>query len=326
MENTILLDLIQKNNAYAVYTASAFVTKRTLEIDRTIPLLIYNISHALCASVKTKLISLYGENKTVSIIDNGNTVLNISLEKINSFDEVLISGSSFINRSRHSFGDMLEVMRQLRDPDGCPWDKAQTHESIRQNLLEEAYELAEAIDLHDGNKMLEESGDVLLQPVFHALISEASNEFTVDDMLSALVHKLITRHTHIFGKNKAANAEEALIFWEKAKTAEKGTTLTSQKARSIPATLPALMRAEKLIHICNKINILSQITSSERPKPDIVDTDSSDTSSMYARKLFDLLTLAVQHNIDMEHSLNALIDNYCDKIYEWENAESDKTE
>jgi tetrapyrrole methylase family protein/MazG family protein len=119
---------------------------------------------------------------------------------------------------------LLWLMARLRSPEGCPWDREQTHLSIRKNLEEECGELLEAIDAGDDAMMCEELGDVLLQVVFHACIAEEEGRFTIGDVLETLCNKLITRHPHVFGEATAQNTEEALMFWKSAKNAEKTAT------------------------------------------------------------------------------------------------------
>jgi tetrapyrrole methylase family protein/MazG family protein len=111
-------------------------------------------------------------------------------------------------------------MARLRSPEGCPWDREQTHLSIRRNLEEECGELLEAIDSGQDAAMREELGDVLLQVVFHARIAEEENRFDIGDVLNGLCEKLIKRHPHVFGEEKAQNSEEALRFWNQAKATQ----------------------------------------------------------------------------------------------------------
>ena len=136
-------------------------------------------------------------------------------------------------------------MERLTAPDGCPWDRAQTHESIRTNLLEEAYEAVDAIDKGDTDNLIEELGDCLLQVVFHCDMATREGEFTLGEVIDALVYKLVSRHTHIFGQNKATDAESALGFWEKAKAKEKSYTSLSEQLERFPDSFPSTMRAGK---------------------------------------------------------------------------------
>ncbi len=158
----------------------------------------------------------------------------------------------FISQEKFTFSDLIEIIECLRAPDGCPWDREQTPSSIRTNIIEEAYELTEAIDLNDDEKMCEECGDVLLQGVFCAVMRAEAGGFTVDDVINGLCKKLVGRHTHIFGKDKAKNGDEALAFWEKAKAKEKHYTSIEDKLASVPKTFTALQRANKVQKIVKK--------------------------------------------------------------------------
>ena len=117
---------------------------------------------------------------------------------------------------------LLEIMARLRSAAGCPWDREQTHDSIKKNLLEEAYEAIDAIDSEDPAKICDELGDVLMQVVFHAQMATEQGSFDFDDVLSGICRKLISRHTHIFAGDSSGTASEVLGLWEKNKKKEKG--------------------------------------------------------------------------------------------------------
>lgn len=158
----------------------------------------------------------------------------------------------FTVKDRYDFADLLLVMKRLTAPDGCPWDKEQTHDSIRTNMIEEAYEAVDAITRRDIPNMREELGDVLLQVVFHCDMAERNGEFTLSDVIDELVKKLVFRHPHVFGEVKANDAAEALTSWESAKAVEKNySTLAEQLAR-IPSGFPALLKCQKLYKKCKK--------------------------------------------------------------------------
>ena len=140
---------------------------------------------------------------------------------------------------------LLEVIRILRDPEnGCPWDKVQTHASIRKNFLEETCEVLEAIDADDADMLCEELGDVLMQVAFHAAIEEERGRFTFEDVCRAVCEKLVFRHPNIFAASAAENA--GINGWDALKNKEKGRTTLADELATVPATLPALMRAQKL--------------------------------------------------------------------------------
>ena len=134
---------------------------------------------------------------------------------------------NFQYKSHYDLQDLLEVMRVLRGPGGCPWDREQTHESIRRNLLEEAYEAADAIDSADLSALQEELGDVLMQVVFHAQIETEKGGFTLDDVADGVCKKLIYRHPHVFGTVQAEDSDTVLTNWEVLKRAEKGQASTA---------------------------------------------------------------------------------------------------
>lgn len=153
---------------------------------------------------------------------------------------------NFVRKPQYGYEDLLEIIRLLRSEDGCPWDKAQTHQSIRRGLLEEAYEAAEAIDNDDPVLLKEELGDVLMQVVFHADIESDAGRFTIDDMCDGVVKKLLFRHPHVFGSQREDSPESVLVSWDKLKRQEKGQKTVADSMDSVARSLPGLWRAEKL--------------------------------------------------------------------------------
>lgn len=152
----------------------------------------------------------------------------------------------FLQKDKYAIQDLLAIMRLLRSPAGCPWDKQQTHASIRKNLIEETYEAAEAIDTGDTALLCEELGDVLLQVVFHTEMERERGTFDFDAVCDGICKKLIHRHPHIFGDAIAETPAEVLRNWEDIKKREKNHTTQTAVLQSVPRTLPALMRSEKV--------------------------------------------------------------------------------
>ena len=141
--------------------------------------------------------------------------------------------------------DLVEIIRILRDEkDGCPWDKVQTHQSIRKNFLEETCEALEAIDADDAGMLREELGDVLMQVAFHAVLEEEQGRSTFSDICREVCEKLVYRHPHVFASSAARGA--GIHGWDALKNKEKGRRTLADELDSVPATLPALMRAQKL--------------------------------------------------------------------------------
>ncbi len=149
-------------------------------------------------------------------------------------------------KDTYTFDDLRTIMVILRSEAGCPWDREQTHRSIRQNFIEETYEVVEAIDTEDPKLLCEELGDVLLQVIFHARMEEEAGRFDIDDVAHDICAKLIHRHPHIFGTVQADTTDQVLANWEAIKADEKARVTVSDKLRAIPPMLPALMRAEKV--------------------------------------------------------------------------------
>lgn len=152
----------------------------------------------------------------------------------------------FSLRERYNVNDLVAVMEFLRSEQGCPWDREQTHSSIRKNVIEEAYEVADAIDRNDPASLCEELGDLLLQVVFQAQMSREEGKFDFDDVADGICKKLVLRHPHIFGDVKANGADEVLDIWEEVKKKEKGYSAASQTLSAVPASFPALMRSQKV--------------------------------------------------------------------------------
>ena len=234
--------------SYTYFIADEFVKREFNSFELNADNVIAEITAENFGAVIEKALRVYGGNAECEA-DGVKT----RLEEVREGTKTIkVFGAPFVKRDKYTFGDLVEIIRRLRDPDGCPWDRAQTHESIRSNAIEEAYELAEAVDMKDKAKTEEESGDVMLQGLFHAAIAEDEGLFSPDDIVNALCAKLSFRHTHIFGDKKAADPDEARKNWEAAKAVEKGYTSLKDKIDSVPVTFGALMRANKVQKIIKK--------------------------------------------------------------------------
>ena len=152
----------------------------------------------------------------------------------------------FQYKETYTISDLLVIMKLLRAPDGCPWDRVQTHESIRQNFIEETYEVVEAIDKADYDLMREELGDVLMQVIFHSVMEEEAGRFTFDDVCDEVCKKLIIRHPHVFGNVNAETPDEVLRNWDAIKMQTKSQKKVADSVDDVAKSLPALMRAQKV--------------------------------------------------------------------------------
>ena len=150
-------------------------------------------------------------------------------------------------KDRYDINDLVDLVTVLRDKDrGCPWDKVQTHSSIKKDLLEEVYEVMEGIDCDSPKMMREELGDVLLQVIFHVVLEEEQGHFVLGDVITELCQKLIIRHPHVFGDVNADTVDKVLTNWDSIKKETKGQESYTDTLKSVPKNFPALMRAQKL--------------------------------------------------------------------------------
>ncbi len=154
--------------------------------------------------------------------------------------------ADFQFKDRYDIYDLVEIMKMLRAPGGCPWDAEQTHESIKKNLIEETYEVIEAINKNDKELLCEELGDTLMQVVFHAQMESEAGVFDFSTVSDGVCKKLIERHPHVFGEVTISGVDDVLTNWDAIKRKTKGQKSTTESMLSVPRELPALMRATKL--------------------------------------------------------------------------------
>lgn len=206
--------------------------------------------------------------------------------------------------------ELIEVVAKLRAPDGCPWDREQTHTSLRPNMLEEAYEAVDAIDENDMAHLREELGDVLLQILLHSQIASESNEFTLDDVAKELKEKLIHRHPHVFGTAKINNADDVLKTWDKLKSEEK--TERKSAMDGLSRSQAALISAQKISKRAVKTGfewpneeslydcVMSEI---EEFKEAEIEKDKNHMEEEMGDILFAIVNLARWNKIDAEQAL-----------------------
>ena len=206
--------------------------------------------------------------------------------------------------------ELIDVVAKLRAPDGCPWDREQTHTSLRPNMLEEAYEAVDAIDENDMAHLREELGDVLLQVLLHSQIASESNEFTLDDVAKELKEKLIHRHPHVFGTAKINNADEVLKTWDKLKSEEKIERKSAMDGLS--RSQAALISAQKISKRAVKTGfewpneeslyecVMSEI---EEFKEAEIEKDKNHMEEEMGDILFAIVNLARWNKIDAEQAL-----------------------
>ena len=163
----------------------------------------------------------------------------------------MIEGFKF--KDKYGAYDLVEIMRILRTPEGCPWDREQDHQSIKKNFIEETYEVVEAINKDDKDLLCEELGDVMMQVVFHAQMEKEKGNFDFDDVCDGVCKKLIVRHPHVFANDSAETSDDVLVKWDEIKQKTKNQKTQTSAMNSIPRELPALMRAEKVQKKAKKV-------------------------------------------------------------------------
>ena len=214
------------------------------------------------------------------------------------------------------FDRLVRTIWRLRQPDGCPWDKAQTHRSITKNMVEEAYEAVDAIVADDVEHMREEFGDVLEQVLLHSQISSDDGEFTIDDVCAELNEKLVRRHPHVFGDVQASTADSALDSWDEVKRQEREAKGQAGEEPglldSVPVSLPALMQAQKISKRAAKAgfewdsveSVWAQVAE-ERAEFEREERGSEAAAAEFGDILFALVNVARQEGIDAEEALVA---------------------
>ncbi len=246
------------------------------------------------------------------------------MEKIMTVDE---KKEYLLAKKRYTFEDLVLLVEVLRSEKGCPWDREQTHKSIRKDFIEETYEVIEAIDTDDPVLMREELGDVLLQIVFHACIAKEEETFEVSDVTNDICVKLIHRHPHVFGDVLADTSEKVLSNWEKIKSDEKERRTVTDKLRAIPPMLPALMRAEKVgkkakcFDFGNAEEVLSKVHEEISEFEEAYrDNDMDSMQEEMGDILLTLTSLCRKTAIDPEIALNSATNKFIDRFEMVENS------
>ncbi len=211
---------------------------------------------------------------------------------------------------------LVGVMARLRDPQGgCPWDLQQTHETLKKYVIEEAYEVVEAVDLGSPEKLCEELGDLVLQTVFHAQLAAEAGDFTIDDVTRVITEKLIRRHPHVFGDAQVDDAEHVLRNWEQIKRAEPGSQGRESILDGIPPALPALMRAAEVSKRVVKVGfewpnaeqVLDKVQEEiGELRAEIARGDTARAADELGDLLFTLVNLARKLKVDPEEALRRM--------------------
>lgn len=229
----------------------------------------------------------------------------------------------FKQKENYDIYDLIKIMELLRSENGCPWDREQNHQSIRSNVIEEAYEVADAIDSGSKEMLVEELGDLLLQVVFHARMDEEAGGFNFDDVCDGICKKLVYRHPHVFGDIDADTSDQVLKNWDALKKKEKKQESFTDTLNSVPKAFPALMRSQKVqkraaragFDFDNKSDVYDKIAE-EMVELSDADTlnDGKKIFEEYGDLLFSVVNLARFLNIDAEEALAASTDKFISRF------------
>lgn len=295
--------------------------------------IVYDIDGFIQADrVKQTLSFLFGEETECSFI-RGDSVKKIKIYEIDRQKEydyscaVAVQEAEFLKKDRYDYADLEEIIRILRKPDGCPWDRVQTNESIRKNLIEEAYELVDAIERDDDDGIEEETGDVLLQAAFQSVLKEEQSVFSGGDAITRVVKKLIFRHSHIFGNDRAGDEQSALSVWEKNKNVEKSMTNFSQQLEAVPKNFPACMRAQKVQKRAAKsgMDFLSAVSAADKLGEEVaellnalVNGKENEVLDEAGDVLFSAINCCRLAGVDCEEALRLSVDKFIKRFSECE--------
>ncbi len=282
----------------------------------------------VASEVQLKLQTVF-DNDTVVIFGSGKKAKQIALcdlckQRYDYQTCAYILPKNLVDRQVFDYNDCVEIMSVLRGENGCPWDKEQTHKSIIKNVIEEAYELADALEKEDVPHIIEELGDLLMQVIFHLDIAKDDMEFEPNDVYTGLCRKLIDRHPHVFGEVIANNSTESLDVWEQQKKKEHKIHNTSQNLLDVPRGMSALMRCQKVVSRAAKggYDFENSHQIVEKVKEELAEflTASPEEKAMEGGDLiFAVVTLLQYQKVDAETSIMLSTEKFVRRVVECEN-------
>lgn len=312
-------------------------------LDKRIGTVITQVYNPLIASeVKLKLLEQYNDETEIFYvraagIEGQESIRKIPLYELDMQEDIDYLTSIYIPKdldNKKDFNDLLEIVEILRGENGCPWDREQTHKSLEKALIEESYEVIDAIDRDDDNGLVEELGDVLLQVVFHASIGKDDGYFDINEIISGICHKMISRHPHVFGKSDNINtSKDVLVKWDELKKEEKGYDTLWEEMTGITKGLPSLLRAHKVQNKAKKAgfdfeDIISAIDKLKEEIQEVIDVYNMKNMDKIKDEVGDLLFSCVNVarllNIDEELALNSTIDKFIKRFSYIEKSIKDK--
>lgn len=298
-------------------------------LDKRIGTIVTQVYNQLIASeVKLKLLEQYNDETEIYYVRAAGIKGQESIRKIPLFELDMQEDIDYLTsiyipkdlKNKKDFNNLLEIIEILRGEYGCPWDREQTHKSLEKALVEESYEVIDAIEQEDDNSLIEELGDVLLQVVFHASIGKEDGYFDISDIIEAICNKMISRHPHVFkNSSELDSSEEVLVKWDELKKKEKGYNSITEEMKGITKGLPALLRAHKVQEKAKKVgfdfnDISFAMNKVKEELKEIIDVYNTENVEKIKEEVGDLLFSCVNVarflKVDEEIALNSTIDKF----------------
>ena len=287
-------------------------------------------SRELASEVKLKLMECYPDETRCLVLMGDGSVARAplyDLDRLKGYDHrccaLIPAQRDLMQLERFGFDELVQIMRILQGPGGCPWDREQTHESLRTCMLEETYEAIDAINQGDTDHLYDELGDILMQVVMQAEIGRRHGEFDISDSITAICDKMIQRHTHIFGADSAGDADEVLDLWTRNKMKERGQQTYAEVLREVGHSLPALLRGRKLIDKAARAGVMqadAHIIARDAAERIELAAGSDDAERALGEALLMLCALARVKRVDPEIALNEAADRFVERFAALEEA------
>ncbi|KGM96052.1 nucleoside triphosphate pyrophosphohydrolase [Clostridium botulinum] len=331
-----MMESLKLDPVNGVKVIDAFDIKNQI-LDKRVGTVITQVYNKFIASeVKLALLEYYRDDMDIYFVraagvEGLESIRRIHLYELDRQEDIDYLTSIYIPRNINvatDFQDLLDIMEQLRGENGCPWDKEQDHNSLKRSLIEECYEVIDAIEKEDDENLVEELGDILLQVVFHAQIGKEEGYFNINDIIRAICDKLIKRHPHVFGNLGISDATDVLKNWDEIKHKEKGFVTYTDELKHISKCLPALIRAEKIQKKAAKVgfdwdNIEPALNKVLEEYEEVKDVYKSHNKEKIIEEVGDLIFSVVNVarflDIDPENALNYTIDKFISRFYYIEN-------
>lgn len=324
----VMMESLKIDPIEGLKIVDAFDIKNQI-LDKRIGTIVTQVYNKLIASeVKLRLLECYNDETEIFYvraagIEGEENIRKIPLFELDMQDDIDYLTSVYIPKdldNKKDFNDLLNIVEKLRGQDGCPWDREQTHKSLGKALIEESYEVIDAIEREDDDSLIEELGDVLLQIVFHSSIGNENGYFNITDIIEAICNKMIYRHPHVFlSKINLNTSNDVLIKWDELKKKEKGYFGLVDEMRGITKGLPALLRAHKVQEKAKKVgfdfeNIDGAIKKLNEETEEVIDVYNVKNMDKIKDEVGDLLfscvNIARLLNVDEEIALNNTIDKF----------------